>query len=103
MKIIVTDREGALHTVDGIPGQSLMEVLRDLNFVVGSCDGHALCGTCHVFADPATLAKLPPPGKDELDQLHQAGSFREGSSRLSCQIRCTEDLSGMHVVLAPYE
>jgi len=103
MKIEVIDRKGDPHEVDGISGQSLMQVLRDLDFVVGSCDGNALCGTGHVFVDPASLAKLPPRNEDETAQLHQAGSFSEDSSRLSCQIKCSEQLNGMRVVLAPYD
>jgi 2Fe-2S ferredoxin len=103
VKIQVKDRDGVSHIIEGGHNQTLMELLRDMNFVLGSCNGNAICGTCHVFVDPISLAKLPVRESDERAQLEQAGSFNEGSSRLSCQIRCSDELSGMQVTLAPYD
>lgn len=102
MKIHVTDRQGRAHILEGEPGRRLMDVLRDHNFVLGSCEGNALCGTCHVFVDPAWFDRLAPPGSDEIAQLDQTDSYREGLSRLSCQIVCAEALSGLSVTLASY-
>ena len=103
MKILVTDREGKSHAVEGTPDQSLMKVLRDKDFVEAACNGQALCGACHFFVDAVFFAKLPAPSGDETGQLHQCRCFREGSSRLSCQIPCAEALNGIRVVLAPYD
>ena len=99
--IQVSGEGGQKCTVRSEPGQSLMEVLRDLDLVLASCGGHGVCGTCHVYLDAATYAMQPPPGRDENDQLLQLSGFRAGSSRLACQL-AFDALEGAQVSLAGY-
>lgn len=102
MKIQVVDREGRSHAINWESGQLLMELLRDENFVLASCSGNCLCGTCHVWLDPIPFSKLCQQNEDEIERLRQNAGFRMEASRLSCQIRFSEELEGMRVVLAPY-
>ena len=103
MNIQVTDRRGKLHSIVWESGQSLMEILRDSDLVLASCGGHCLCGTCHVYVDAETIARLPARTADEITQLEQMSGFRSESSRLGCQIPFAQAREGMSVVLAPEE
>ena len=43
------------------------------------------------------------PDEDEVDLLSESDHYREGVSRLSCQIVLLPVLAGLHVVLAPQD
>lgn len=58
------------------------------------CGGACTCAACHVRVEPAWFDRLPPPSKIEagvLSIVEEAGP----ESRLSCQIRLTEELDGL--------
>jgi len=64
----------------------------------GTCEGQLACATCHVVVDPAWFARLRAASAEEEDMLDLApGAVR--TSRLSCQIRLTDDLDGLEVRL----
>ena len=100
--LIVTDRAGAERAVDGEDGLSVMEVIRGGGFdeLLASCGGNCSCATCHVYVDPAFAEALPPIATDEDDVL-DSSSHRRANSRLSCQIRFGDPLSGLRVQIAP--
>jgi ferredoxin, 2Fe-2S len=76
-----TARDVALaHGVDGI---------------VGECGGQLMCASCHVYVDEAFLDLLPPRSEDEEEMLESTASPRLPNSRLSCQIKLTEELDGL--------
>lgn len=100
-KLFVTDREGVQHELTGEIGWSVMEIIRENDLPIeAACGGCCACATCHVYVDPKWLAKLPPADDDEGMMLDEAFEVRD-SSRLSCQIRYTEELDGLEVELAP--
>ena len=100
-KIIVTDRDGTTHTIEGKTGLSVMENLRDNDFPVAAiCGGCCSCATCHVYVDESWLVKLPERFDDERELL-EGSSHMKPSSRLSCQIEFTEELDGLAVTIAP--
>ena len=100
-KLIVTDREGVEHTLDGTPGWSVMEVIRENDLPIeAACGGCCACATCHVYVDPAWLGRLEPPNQDESMMLDEAFEVRD-NSRLSCQIKHGDALDGLKVTLAP--
>lgn len=102
--IRVTDRDGIQHDVEGNTKFTLMENLRDLEYGVAAvCGGMCACATCHVWVDPEWVGKLPPMHSDEKDLLGDLSTYREGSSRLSCQIKFTEDLAGLSLRIADDE
>lgn len=97
----VTDYDGTTHTLDGIEGWRLMEVIRDYGLPIkAECGGACACATCHVYVEPAWLDKLVPPNADETMMMDDAMAV-EDNSRLSCQIILTPELEGLQVTLAP--
>lgn len=103
-RIVVTGRDGAAREVDAPANQTLMEVLRDQDFGIEAlCGGCCSCATCHVFIDPVYADRVPPMSEDE-DILLESSSHRQpASSRLSCQIRVSAQMEGLHVTVAPAE
>ena len=101
MKILVIDREGNKHTLQGESGSTLMEVIRDEGFEIeAACGGCCACATCHVYIDDKWINKLKPKDEDEESMLDQAFDVRT-NSRLSCQIKLTDDLDGIELEIAP--
>jgi 2Fe-2S ferredoxin len=102
--IYVTDVYGQEHTIEAPAGSKLMEVLREYEFgVAASCGGFCSCATCHVYVDPAWIGKLPEMQYDERELVSILSTYRQGTSRLSCQVPFTEELDGIKVTVAPEE
>jgi len=102
--ITVTDRKGNLHTIEGKPGATLMEILRDHDLDVEAiCGGCCSCATCHVFIDDAWAGKLAPRSEDESELVQSTVSYQPANSRLSCQIKFTPALDGLSLTVAPEE
>ncbi len=100
-KLLVTDREGKPHELDGTVGWSVMEIIRENNLPIeAACGGCCACATCHVYVDEAWLDRLEKPNQDENMMLDEAFEVRD-NSRLSCQVKYTEALDGLTVTLAP--
>ena len=97
-QITYTEHTGAARTVEGNPGDSVMEtaVRNGVPGIVAECGGSLSCATCHVFVDPVDFASLPPMDEMEDEMLYGAAVDREDTSRLSCQIRVSEDMD-LHV------
>jgi 2Fe-2S ferredoxin len=103
-RIFVTDRAGEEHEIDIEPGTNVMDPLRELDSGVEAlCGGMCSCATCHVFIEPEWFQQLDPREDDELELLEETESFREGESRLSCQLEFSDDLEGMRLTIAPEE
>lgn len=101
-QLIVTTREGDTRTLEGGVGLSIMEVIRDggVDELLALCGGVCSCATCHVHVDPDFAGVLPAMSEDENDLL-DSSSHRDATSRLSCQVRMTDALSGLRVKIAP--
>lgn len=100
----VIDRDGRRHTLPGVNGMSMMEIIRGFDLpIAATCGGAAACGTCHLFVEQGYLVKLPAPRDEEswqLDHLLTASP----ASRLACQILWDKAcLDGVTVTLAPQE
>jgi 2Fe-2S ferredoxin len=101
MKLIVTDRKGVVHELQGRDDWSAMEVIRDANLpMAAECGGACACATCHVYVAEAWQDRLPQAQQQEVDML-DFGVAVQDSSRLACQIRLTDDLDGLELTLAP--
>lgn len=95
-KITYIQPDGASAVVEATPGSTVMETAK-LNNVAGieaECGGACACATCHVYVDPAWQEKTGKPEPMEEDMLDFAFDVRP-ESRLSCQIKVTEDLDGL--------
>ena len=97
VRMIVVDRDGKQHEVEAKPGLKVMEILRELDYGVAAiCGGLCSCATCHVYVDPSWKAKTGEQGELEASMLDIANN-PQPNSRLSCQIKVTEDLDGLVV------
>jgi len=83
-------------------GTSMMELMRDTSVpdLLALCGGSRSCATCHVWVDPAFVARLPEAVEEE-NELLDSSSHRKPTSRLSCQVKWTDALDGLRVTLAP--
>jgi 2Fe-2S ferredoxin len=101
ISVTVEDRKGIVQTIE-IPtdaGLSLMEALKASDYdIEATCGGMALCATCHVRIIKG-LELLPPQGDAELDMLDTLPVIYP-ESRLSCQIRVSEEIDGIALKLA---
>ena len=99
--MVVTDRDGAIHEIEGRAGVKLMETLREYDYgVTAICGGLCSCATCHILIDPEWVARLPSPQSDEKDLLVELQHYEPERSRLSCQVDFTEALDGLRLTIA---
>jgi 2Fe-2S ferredoxin len=97
-KITYIEHNGTEHTVDVAVGLSVMEgaVNNNIPGIDADCGGACACSTCHVYVDPAWVAKLPAREDMEEDMLDFAYEPNE-RSRLTCQVKVTLELDGLVV------
>jgi 2Fe-2S ferredoxin len=98
VKITYTDNEGASRTVDAEIGATVMEtaIKNDVPGIEAECGGACACATCHVYIDEEWRATVGGPSPMEEDMLDFGYDVRE-NSRLSCQIKVTQELDGLKV------
>ena len=100
-KITYVEHNGTEHVVDVANGLTVMEGARDNNIpgIEADCGGACACSTCHVYVDAAWVDKIP--GKDDMeeDMLDFAYEPDPVRSRLTCQIKVTDDLDGLKVFM----
>jgi 2Fe-2S ferredoxin len=101
-KITYIDNEGTARTVEAELGATVMEtaINNDIPGILATCGGSCSCATCHVYVEDSWLERLPPPALEESDMLDTAHDLKD-SSRLSCQIKVTEELDGLTVTTPP--
>lgn len=101
--IEVTDRKGRHHSLQAMPGGSLMSLLKSRGLpVAATCSGAKSCATCHVYVEGGYEA-VGSPDDDEIDLLAESDHYRETTSRLSCQIKVVPELTGLRIELAPQD
>jgi 2Fe-2S ferredoxin len=88
---------------DARAGETLMEAARRAGVagIVAECGGACSCATCHVYLDAGWFAKVGAPDQVEEEMLDMVDHIRRPTSRLSCQIRLHEGLSGIVAEVAP--
>ena len=99
-KITYVQFDGKEYVLDVAPGFSVMQgaVGNNVRGVIAECGGSCSCATCHVYVDEAWIDKVPEKGEAE-ESLLEAVCDRQPNSRLSCQIKVSEELSGLIVRL----
>ena len=97
-KITYIDPEGTSRTIDGEIGSTVMEtaIKNNVPGIEAECGGACACATCHVYVEEAWRATVGEPSPMEEDML-DFGYDVKPSSRLSCQIKITEELDGLIV------
>jgi ferredoxin, 2Fe-2S len=99
--ITYVEPSGSQVEINVEDGWNLMHaaVTNGVDGIVAECGGACVCATCHVYVEPERLAELPPPGEDELELLEDVKAERKPNSRLSCQIKASQSLSGLVVTI----
>lgn len=97
-KITYITYHGAEYAVDVPAGLTLMQGARDNNIpgIDADCGGACVCGTCHVYIDPAWRTRLAKRTEIETATIEFSSDVLE-HSRLACQIKIEEDLDGLVV------
>jgi 2Fe-2S ferredoxin len=97
-KITYIEFNGAEHVVDVKTGLSVMEgaVKNNIPGIDADCGGACACATCHVYVDQAWLDKTGSQSAMEESMLDFAENV-EPNSRLSCQIKVSDELDGLVV------
>jgi 2Fe-2S ferredoxin len=98
-KITYIEFNGTPHEVEVASGLTVMEGARDNGIpgIEADCGGACACSTCHVYVDPAWIDRLPPKEAMEEDMLDFAYEPDPERSRLTCQLRVTDELDGLVV------
>ena len=96
--ITYTDSKGTSRTVEGEDGSTVMEtaIRHKVPEIVAECGGACACATCHVYVDEAWADKVGKASGMEEDMLDFAYDVKP-TSRLSCQIKVTAALDGLHL------
>ncbi len=97
-KITYINSGGTPRTVEAELGSTVMEtaIRNNIPGIEAECGGACACATCHVYVDEAWREKVGGPSPMEEDMLDFGYDVRP-SSRLSCQIKVTDNLDGLLV------
>jgi len=100
-KITYIEHNGTEHVIEVSNGLTVMEGARDNNVpgIEADCGGACACSTCHVYVDAAWADKLPAKDDMESDMLDFAWQPDAVRSRLTCQVKVSDDLDGLIVHL----
>lgn len=95
-RVTFIEFDGTVHAVDAQAGASLMRAAVDHGVpgIDADCGGACACATCHVYVDPAWLAKTGARTEMEDSMLSFAAATQQ-NSRLSCQIEMSDALAGI--------
>ena len=99
-KITYIEHDGTEHTVDVKTGLSVMEgaIKNNIPGIDADCGGACACATCHVYVGEAWQSKTGEKSAMEESMLDFAENV-EPNSRLSCQIKVTDELEGLTVTM----
>jgi 2Fe-2S ferredoxin len=99
-KITYIEHDGTQHVIDLTPGMSVMEgaVKNNVPGIAADCGGACSCATCHVYVDEAWRELTGTLSDTELAMLEFAQNPEPGS-RLSCQIKISDELDGLIIRL----
>lgn len=97
--IVVTDLFGDTRSIEASDGDSLMQAIVGAGFedMQARCGGNCKCCTCHIYLSAEDYQRLPAVQESERALLAQSDQFKEGASRLACQIGVNGDLEGLAV------
>jgi ferredoxin, 2Fe-2S len=103
-KITFIEHDGTEHTVEAELGSTVMETAlkNGIGGIVAECGGACTCATCLVHVDEKWFPKVGKPSPEEEDMIDFAFEVTP-TSRLSCQIKVTEELDGLVVRTPSYQ
>jgi 2Fe-2S ferredoxin len=97
-KITYIEFSGNERVIEVPAGTSVMQgaVENSVRGIIGDCGGACSCATCHVYVDSAWTDKVGEKSETEVAMLEEVCDVLP-TSRLSCQIKVTEELNGLVV------
>ena len=97
-KINIVSFDGQTHEIDAENGSTVMEnaIAHSVPGIEAECGGACACATCHVYVDEQFMTNVGAAEAMEEDMLDFAFDVKP-NSRLSCQIRVSDDLEGLVV------
>lgn len=97
-KLTYITHGGERYEVDAEAGSTVMEnaIRNAIPGIEAECGGACACATCHVYVEEEWVGVTGSPSTMEEDMLDFAYDVRP-TSRLSCQIKVTEDMDGLTV------
>ena len=97
-KITYIDHADESRTVEAENGSTVMEnaIKNGVPGIEAECGGACACATCHVYVDEAWTEIVGGPSPMEEDML-DFGFEVKPNSRLSCQIKVSDQLDGLIV------
>jgi len=103
-KITFIEHDGTTHTIEAEIGSTVMEtaIRNQVGSIMAECGGSCACATCLVHVDETWSPIVGPPSLEEADMLDSAYEVKP-TSRLSCQIKVTEELDGLIVHTPAYQ
>lgn len=98
--VVFIKADGSSQEVHIENGTSVMQGAVDnmVDGILGDCGGCCSCATCHCYVDPEWVDKVPAADDVEKDMLEFVIEPQD-NSRLSCQIKMTDELDGLVVKL----
>lgn len=99
-KITFIGSDGTRFEVEAENGSTVMEnaIKNSVPGIEAECGGACACATCHVYVDEDWIGTTGSPEAMEEDMLDFAYDVRP-NSRLSCQIKVTDELNGLVVTV----
>lgn len=100
-KITYIEHDGTEHVVDVPNGLTVMEGARDNDIpgILADCGGACSCSTCHVYVHEDWVDRLAPMQAMEEDMVDFAHEPDAARSRLTCQIKVSDELDGLIVYM----
>ena len=97
-KLTFVAHDGTRFDVEAENGSTVMEnaIRNGVPGIEAECGGACACATCHVYVDEAWRDKTGTASAMEESMLDFAENV-EPNSRLSCQIKVSDDLDGLTV------
>ncbi len=94
------EADGSEYEADVPVGSSVMQGAVDnmIDGILAECGGACRCATCHCYVDEGWYEQVGGPGSAEKEMLEMVVDPQD-TSRLSCQIKVTEELDGLVVRL----
>ena len=99
-KITIVAHDGTRFDIEAENGSTVMEnaIKNAVPGIEAECGGACACATCHVYVDEQWTDTVGRPEPMEEDMLDFAYDVR-ANSRLSCQIKVTDELDGLVVTV----
>ncbi len=100
VKITYIQPSGDAQTVEAEIGATVMEtaIHNAIPGIEAECGGACACATCHVYVEDKWRERAGEASPMEQDMLDFGYDVRE-NSRLSCQIKVTQELDGLVVTV----